>query len=242
MRLMPSTSAGRSSVRRLLGLYPRWWRDRYGQEMTALLETRPPSARDRIDLARGAFDAHLRTGSGPRSGRAVAAALIAGGAWTIAGVASVGGPTPPDWPGYLASTLPLALVGVVATLIALLAAARLAWSSNGPIVEVTVAATVVGYFAWAGALGVAALGGPYGTVTGIAQSLAAIATVGMGLILLRAGAHPVGEIILVAGTVMLLPTPAGWVVAGALWTGLGLWRVVEARSGDSPRGPLPINR
>lgn len=240
---MPSSSKGRTSQRWLLGLYPSWWRDRYGEEMTVLLETRPPDRRARIDLVRGAFDAHLRGAeAGPGAGRTVASALIAGGAWTIAGVASVGGPTPPDWPGYLASTLPLALVGVVASLVAILSVARLAWSSNGPSVEVAVGATVVGYFVWAFALAVAAMGGPYGAITAIAQSLAAVATVGMGLVLLRAGAHPVGEIVLVAGAVMLLPTPAGWVVAGALWTGLGVWRVVEARSGDAPRGPVQISR
>jgi hypothetical protein len=240
---MPSRSTDRSSRRWLLRLYPGWWRDHYGEEMTVLLETRPPNPRATIDLVRGAFDAHLRgaePGQGP--GRAVAAALIAGGAWTIAGVASVGGPTPPDWPGYLDSTLPVAVVGVVASLAAILSVSRLAWSSNGPSVEVAVVATVVGYLVWACALGLAAIGGPYGAITAIAQSLAAIATVGMGLILLRAGAHPVGEIVLVAGAVMLLPTPAAWVVAGALWTGLGLWRVVEARSGDAPHGPVPISR
>ena len=60
---------------------------------------RPCSRRGRrapapaIDLVRGAFDAHLRGGEpGMASGLAVAAALVAGGAWTVVGVASVGGP------------------------------------------------------------------------------------------------------------------------------------------------------
>jgi hypothetical protein len=236
---MTSGSSRRTFEHRWLRLYPGWWRDRYGDEMTSLLELRPPDVRARIDLVRGAFDAHLRGGPEPlRPGRAIAAALVAGGAWTIAGVASVGGPVPPDWPGYLASTLPVAVIGAVAILVASLAAARLAWSSNGPTVELVVAAIVIGNLAWAGALLVAALGGPYGAMTAIAQTLAAIATVGLGLVLLRAGVHPIGEIVLVAGAMMLLPTPAAWVLAGALWTGLGLWQVVDARSGDAPR-PIP---
>jgi hypothetical protein len=240
---MTASSRGRSTGRTLLALYPRWWRDRYGEEIAVILEARPPDLAARIDLLRGAFDAHLGgpdPGSAPR--RATAAALIAGGAWTIAGVASVGSPTPPDWPGYLVSTLPVALLGVATSLVAIIPMSRLAWSSNRPSLEVAIVGTVAGYLFWAAALLVAVIGGPYGAVTAIAQSLAAIATVGMGLVLLRAGAHPVGEILLVEGAVMLLPTPAGWVVAGALWTGLGLWQIVAARSGDVPGGPLPVSR
>jgi hypothetical protein len=207
--------------------------------MAALLETRPPSTRARVDLIRGALDAHLRSPEPERgSQRAVAAALIAGAAWTITGVASVGGPAPPDWPGYLDSTLPVAVVGALAILIALLGVARLAWSSSGPSLELVVLASVLGHVAWAATLVVAALGGPYGAVTAIAQTAAAIAMVGIGLVLIRAGAHPIGEAVVVAGAVLLLPTPAAWLVVGTLWTGIGLWQVVQARPGDSPRPML----
>ena len=236
---MRSRSAAREPGTGLLRLYPSWWRERYGNEMAALLENRPPNARARLDLVRGAFDAHLRSpepGRAPR--RAVAAALIAGAAWTVAGVASVGGPTPPDWPGYLESTLPVAAVGAVAVLLAALGVARLAWSSNGPSLELAVLAIVLGHVGWAAALVVAALGGPYGGITAIAQTSAAIATVAIGLVLLRSGAHPIGEAVVVAGAVLLLPTPAAWLVVGASWTGIGLWQAVEARSGDSPRAML----
>jgi hypothetical protein len=43
----------------LLRLYPRAWRERYGDELLALLEARPPSLGDRLDVIRGAFDARL---------------------------------------------------------------------------------------------------------------------------------------------------------------------------------------
>jgi hypothetical protein len=242
---MGSRSAGHaSSTRRtsrapqawLIRAYPRWWRDRYEDELSSVLEARPPDMRARFDLLRGAFDAHLQgrePGKAPRG--AVAGALIAGGAWTIAGIASVGGPTVPDWPGYLESTLPVALAGATALLVATLSVARLAWSSNGPTVELAVLATVVGHLAWAIALGVAIVGGPYGAVTAITQSMAAIATVGLGLVLLRAGAHPIAEAVVAAGAVLLLPTPAAWLVAGALWTGIGLWQYAATRPGDWPR-------
>lgn len=236
---MPSRSATRPSGTRLLRLYRVWWRERYGDEMAALLETRAPDARARLDLVRGAFDAHLRNpepGRGPR--RAVAAALIAGAAWTIAGVASIGGPVPPDWPGYLDSTLPVAVVGAVAILIAALGVARLAWSSSGPSLELVVLASIVGHVAWAATLVVAALGGPYGAVTAIAQTAAAIGTIGIGLALIRANARPIGEAVVAAGAVLLIPTPGAWLIVGAFWTGIGLWQALEARSGDSPRALL----
>ena len=235
---MPSRSATRTSTG-LLRLYPAWWRERYGDEMASLLETRPPDARARLDLVRGAFDAHLRNpepGRGP--GRTVVAALIAGGAWTVAGVASVGGPVPPDWPGYLESTLPLAVVGALAILVASLGVARIAWASSALSLELVVLASVLGHVAWAAMLAVAAFGGPYGAVTAIAQTAAALGTVGVGLALVRANAHPIGEAVVAAGALLLLPTPAAWLIVGAFWTGIGLWQAVEARSGDSPRALL----
>ena len=236
---MTSKASASAAGSRLLRLYPAWWRERYEAEMVALLEARPPDARARIDLVRGVLDAHLGgPDQGTSPGGVVAAALIAGGAWTIAGIASVGGPTPPDWPGYLASTLPVAFVGALAILVATVGTSRLAWLSSTRWVELAIVAIVVGHLAWAGLLAVAALGGPYGAVTAIAQSLAALATVGLGLVLLRAGVHPIGEVVVVAGAVMLLPTPAAWVVVGALWTGVGLWPYVETRSADvRPIGP-----
>jgi hypothetical protein len=44
---------------RLVQLYPRPWRDRYEEEFLALLEERPPTARDMLDTILGALDAHL---------------------------------------------------------------------------------------------------------------------------------------------------------------------------------------
>src|SRR5919106_1743556 len=46
--------SGRRSMRRLLGLYPRRWRDRYGAEMEALLDDLPPRPATVLDLVRGA--------------------------------------------------------------------------------------------------------------------------------------------------------------------------------------------
>lgn len=45
--------------KRLLALYPSAWRERYGEEMSALLEEAAPSLLATLDLARGALLAHL---------------------------------------------------------------------------------------------------------------------------------------------------------------------------------------
>lgn len=219
----------------LLRAYPGWWRERYADEVAAILDARPPDLRGRIDLVRGAFDAHLRGAQPGVPRRAIAASLVAGGAWTIAGVAALAGPTPPDWPGYLASTLPIGLAGAVAILVASLGLARLAWASSALALELVVAAVVVGHLAWILALTVAVLGGPYGAVTAIAQSVAALGTVGLGLAVMRAGVRLGGEAVLVAGGAFLVPSPAAWLVVGVAWTAIGLWQLVASRPGDAAR-------
>jgi len=46
----------------LLALYPEPWRERYGEEMLALLDDDPPGLRGLLSLVRGAGEAHLRNG------------------------------------------------------------------------------------------------------------------------------------------------------------------------------------
>jgi len=50
----------------LLRLYPRTWRARYEEELLAMLEARPPSFPDTIDMLFGAVDAHLHPYLGSR--------------------------------------------------------------------------------------------------------------------------------------------------------------------------------
>ena len=75
----------------LVRLYPRRWRDRYETEFLGLLEMRPPSARDRVDILLGALDARLHeevpgSTTGPatvrRPARTLASlAAVAGASW-----------------------------------------------------------------------------------------------------------------------------------------------------------------
>ena len=89
---------------RLISLYPAAWRARYEPELRAILEDRPPSFRDRVDLVRGALDARLhpqlmQPGTAdldmPPEGRAPGLAAVAGGlTWlgvsVLAGLAGSG--------------------------------------------------------------------------------------------------------------------------------------------------------
>jgi hypothetical protein len=79
----------------LIRLYPPAWRERYEAEFLGILEARPPSRRDRMDIVRGALDARLHPeipGRPDAPGRSmqtagwVAASSIAAGAVFLAWV------------------------------------------------------------------------------------------------------------------------------------------------------------
>jgi hypothetical protein len=221
--------------RAVLRLYPRWWRARYGAEIEALLDDRPVGFRGAVDLARGALDARMRGEDGRPAWEALAA-ISAGAIWTVIAVAALTQPAPPDWPGYLIETLPLAVLGAVAVTAAAVGVARRAWARETLPLEVAVLASVAGGMVWAIVLLVAGLGGPYGAITGAAGSLAAVATSALGLAVLRIGLTLPGAGVAVAGVAMLVPLPAAWLVAGAAWTGIGLWCLVTDRAPDPTTG------
>jgi hypothetical protein len=203
-----------------LRLYPRDWRERYEAELLAMLETRPIDPRGRLDLARGALDAHVHPLTLP--GPPVVAALVAGVAWIAAGLASALQPLMPDWPGFLFETLPVGIVGALAGLRATWRLGRRsgldAPRGTGPALILA----AIGYAAWVAALVLAFLGGPYGATTGAAAALAAVGTVAVGIVRSRAGDHPSAEGLLLVGGALLVPSPIAWVVAGGAWVGLGL--------------------
>jgi hypothetical protein len=81
---------------RLVRLYPATWRERYEVELRALLDERPPDVLDRLDIIRGAIDAHLHpqrrhdprepAGAAGRLRLAGSVATIGGVLWTLASV------------------------------------------------------------------------------------------------------------------------------------------------------------
>lgn len=74
----------------LVRLYPRAWRERYEIEFLGILEARPPSGKDRLDIVRGAVDARLHPevpGSPDLPRPAMQAARLVGVAAIVAGLA-----------------------------------------------------------------------------------------------------------------------------------------------------------
>jgi hypothetical protein len=211
--------------RRLLRLYPRAWRERYEDEMSDLLEHRTPSRRDAVDLVRGALDAHLH----PTHASLVPAiaALTAGAAWTVVALAVLAEPVPPDWPGMLSWTLPVAALAVGAGLVALLG--WLLAVGPGPRLEMRAANAVgvTGLVVLLLALVLAAIGGVYGALTGGALAVGALGCIALGGILVSRGTTVPGDLVIVAGAALVLPAPWAWLLAAAAWSGLGLAMMVD---------------
>jgi hypothetical protein len=92
----------------VLALYPLAWRERYGEELAALLEDDPPGARALVDLARGALLAHLRRGPRPAAHQqmlgSVSAILAAFIAFCFAGGAFAKSTENIDKPGVINDT------------------------------------------------------------------------------------------------------------------------------------------
>jgi hypothetical protein len=126
----------------LIRLYPRDWRDRYEREFLDVLESRPPSRGDRLDIVRGAIDARLNPavpGAPFREPIAMRPARIAGVSAFVGGIAYLA------WTGLILlefrgwnqaapehATLGIALAGVSALALAA-AHAALALAGTGTI-------------------------------------------------------------------------------------------------------------
>jgi hypothetical protein len=219
----------------LIRCYPGWWRDRYADEVLALLEDRPAGWRDRVDLVHGALDAHLR-GEGRRSRVLVTPALLAGGAWTIVGAAGLGQAVPLDWPGYAVETLPLATLGALAMTIAQLGLARRAWPASTAALGALLAVLALAGLAWVVALALASVGGPYGAGTAAVQTLVGVAGAALGLAVLRVGASSEGLVLMMTAVALLIPAPAVWLALGTGWTAVGIAAALPPRTHAPPFG------
>jgi hypothetical protein len=201
-------------------LYPKAWRQRYGDEMLALLEVAPMGWRDRLDLLRGAFDAWLHPAAHSRV--PAAAALIGGGLWTVSAAAVAFQPTPPDWPGYLTEILVLALGGAGFLLVATLGCALRAGTGARHAMRLAVGFAIVGYLTWIVALTATLLGTADGTLLATGHTLAMVGTTLVGLALVRAGDARVGFLVMTGPIAMLIPWTVLWLAFGAAWTAVGI--------------------
>ena len=215
----------------LTRLYPGAWRRRYGDEMTLLLEDRPPDLRGRIDLVRGALDVWLHPATPSRV--PIAAALAGGGLWTAVAAGAAFQPVPLDWPGYLAETLPMAMLAVGLLLVAWMGCAlRMVdqrrgaprWSRRW---RARLRRLVL-------ALGAAIAGVSDAPTLAAAQTLALVGTVLIGVLLVRARDDLIGLAMLAGASAMVIPWSMTWLAFGAAWTAVGLALVVD-RAAMSPQ-------
>lgn len=215
----------------LLKLYPAAWRARYGDEMASLIEERPLSGRERLDLVRGAMDAWLH----PREPSIVpiVAALVGGGLWTIVASAVLLQAAPLDWPGYLMEAVPLATLAAGCLFVAALGCALRAGEARSRTAAVGIGLLVVGYVAWVGMLAGTALGAVGGPLLGASQSIAMLGTLAIGLLLVRARDQPIGWLLLVAPIALLVPSTVMWLGFGTVWTavGIAMWFDRQVRTG-----------
>jgi hypothetical protein len=222
-------SAGRPAGSTFLRLYPRSWRARYEAEVLAVLEVAAVGWRGRLDLARGAIDAHLHA----TSRLPAAAALLAGGLWTVVGAGVLTQPVPPDWPGYLLETLPLAVVAVAVGGFATVGCWARRSDGAGRAGVVAAWLAVIGHVIWASALVAALVGIGYGPVTAIAQAAGALGCLLVGLVLLRSGDERVGGLLVVAPTLLLFGWPVAFLGFGLAWTVAGMLLVTGFGSDES---------
>jgi hypothetical protein len=241
----PPDGSGRILGARLVGLYPRAWRERYEDEFLAVLGSRAVTRADRLDIVRGALDAHLH----PVRPSVVpgAAALLGGGLWILGAAPILALPAPPDWPGYLYDTLPLALLAVVALTVAVIGAwLRLdgrADRTGRRLGAVGLGVGVIGHAAWIGLVVGAFVGIVYGAPQAVASTAAGLGTVLIGLALARAGDWPIAGLLVVAPVLLLItpplvPSPVAWVGFGAVWLLIGAVQLVGAARPVGPVGPL----
>jgi hypothetical protein len=211
------TGAARPAGGRLLRLYPRAWRDRYEDEMLALLEVAAIGWRGRVDLVCGALDARVHAASRVPG----VAALMAGALWTIAGAGVLAQPVPPDWPGHLSETLALGAVGILAGTVALIGCWARKSDRAGRHGAVVALLAVVTQFIWAVALAAGLVGFADSATLAAGQALGAVGCLAIGLLLLRTGDEPIGLILVAVPPVLLFGWPVAWLALGLAWTAIG---------------------
>ena len=213
------------SASRYLGLYPRAWRERYGDELEALLEEERVGLRTRFDLVRGALDAHLHPAVPSRV--PVLAAVTASALAVAHAIALATQPVATEWPGYLDDALPLIAGCVAASIPALIGLWLKVGDADGAFGRFGVLLAVVGHVAWLVALLGALLHLAYGPLTAVAATLAMTGMALLGVALAGRGRVVLGVFLAAAGLAGLAPPAWGWPAYAAAWTGVALAVVLD---------------
>lgn len=218
----------------LLGLYPPAWRERYGDEVGAVLDTRPLRWSDQVDLLAGALDAWLHPAR--RSVVPPIAALVGGGLWTVMAAAVLAQPAPPDWPGYLAEMLPLAFAASVALFVATIGCGLRTGDAGGRAAGLATLVTMIGFTAWSLAVLTEMAGGVALPILAAAQTVAMIGVVLVGSRLILGDDEPIGLLLVGGGVAMLIPWSVGWLLFGTTWTVIGIVLWIDRSSVVQPGG------
>jgi hypothetical protein len=229
-RSEPGPSAGaaaRPPGAALIALYPAAWRRRYGDELESLLEQGGLGVRDRLDLIRGAVDAHLHPNQ--PSVLPVIAALTAGALFTAHAIALASQPAPLDWPGYLIDALPLALLGVALLLPSMVGLWLRLGDADGALGRLGIVIALAGHGAWFAALVAAALAIDYGPLTAAAATVAMVGTSMLGLALAGSGAAMLGGLLVGAALAGVAPPTPGWPLFGVAWSAIGFRLLLDFR-------------
>lgn len=210
---------------RYVGLYPRAWRERYGDELEAVLETERVSLATRLDILRGAIDAHLHPAS--RSRVPIVAAVTASACAVAHAIGLAVQPVPTEWPGYLDDALPLLIASVVAMLPALVGLWLRLGDADGALGRVGIVLALVGHAAWLASLVAAAGHVAYGPLTAAAGGLAMTGAALLGVALVGHGRLVLGTLLAAAGLAGVVPPTFGWPAFAAAWTGVAAALVLE---------------
>jgi len=224
----------RSRAARYVRLYPRAWRDHYGDELEAVLEQDGLRLRTRLDLVRGAVDAHLHPGTPspwPVVAALTASAFAVAHAWVLAAQ-----PVPTDWPGYLEEALPLIIASVAALIPGVLGLWLKLGDADGALGRIGVILSVVGYLAWLVALLAAATRLAYGPLTAAAATVAMVGTAALGVALVGRSRLVLGALLAVASLAGLAPPALGWPAFAASWTAVAVVLLADFVAASDPRG------
>jgi len=220
-----ATAAERSRAARYVGLYPRAWRDRYGDELEAVLESDGLGLRTRLDLLRGALDAHLHPAR--PSPLPVVAALSASAFAVAHAIALATEPAPTDWPGYLEAALPLIIASVLALIPAVIGLWLKLGDGDGALGRVGIVLATVGYAAWLAALVAAATRLAYGPLTAVAATVAMAGTAALGVALVGRNRLLLGTLLGAAALAGVAPPALGWYAFAAAWTAVAVVVVAD---------------
>ena len=235
-----AAAAGRARIARYVRLYPRTWRERYGDELEAVLEADALGLRTRLDLLRGAVDAHLHP---PRPAPWPVIAVLTASAFAVAhALVLAAQPVQTEWPGYLDDALPLIIASVGALIPSVIGLWLKLGDADGALGRLGVIISVVGYVAWLAALVAAATRIAYGPLTAAAATVAMAGTAALGVALVGRSRVVLGALVAAAALAGIAPPALGWPAFAGAWTAVAAVLLADFVIASDRRGGRRLAR